>query len=83
MNPGGSVKDRIGGRMVEEAEREGWLREGDTLVEATCGNAGIGVALTATVRGYRCIITLPDDTSKEKVCYRVRLPVYFQNHIQT
>ena len=83
MNPGGSVKDRIGSRMVEEAEREGWLREGDTLVEATSGNTGIGVALTAAVRGYRCIITLPDKMSKEKVCYRVLLPVYFQSHIQT
>ena len=53
--------------MVEEAELDGWLQQGDTLIEPTSGNTGIGIALTAAVRGYRCIITLPEKMSKEKV----------------
>lgn len=67
LSAGGSVKDRIGVRMVEEAELNGWLRQGDTLIEPTSGNTGIGIALTAAVNGYRCIITLPEKMSKEKV----------------
>ena len=67
LSAGGSVKDRIGVRMVEEAELDGWLQQGDTLIEPTSGNTGIGIALTAAVRGYRCIITLPEKMSKEKV----------------
>lgn len=67
LSAGGSVKDRIGVRMVEEAEIDGWLQKGDTLIEPTSGNTGIGIALTAAVRGYRCIITLPEKMSKEKV----------------
>src|ERR687894_1044150 len=68
LNPGGSVKDRVGVAMVEEAERRGWLRPGGTIIEATAGNTGVGLALAAAVRGYRCIFVLPDKMSGEKVC---------------
>src|ERR1044071_7447839 len=54
MNPGGSVKDRIGIKMVEEAERKGWLRPGGTIVEPRSGNTGVGLALAAAVKGYNC-----------------------------
>ena len=67
LNPGGSVKDRVGVAMVEEAERRGWLRPGGTIIEATAGNTGVGLALAAAVRGYRCIFVLPDKMSGEKV----------------
>lgn len=67
LNPGGSVKDRIGARMVEDAEKMGRIKKGDTLIEATSGNAGIGLALAAAVRGYKMIITLPEKMSQEKV----------------
>lgn len=67
LNPGGSVKDRIGYRMVEEAERQGRLQPGGTIVEPTSGNTGVGLALAAAVRGYRCIFVMPDKVAPEKV----------------
>lgn len=66
-NPGGSIKDRVGIAMVEEAERRGWLKTGGTIIEATAGNTGVGLALAAAVRGYRCIFVLPDKMSSEKI----------------
>ena len=66
VNPGGSVKDRIATRMIETAEREGWLKPGGTIVEPTSGNTGVGLALVAQQRGYRCIFVCPDKVSKDK-----------------
>ncbi|KVZ04181.1 pyridoxal-phosphate dependent enzyme [Burkholderia stagnalis] len=66
LNPGGSVKDRIGLHMVEAAEREGRIKPGDVLIEASSGNAGIGIALAGAVKGYRVIITMPVKMSAEK-----------------
>ena len=67
LNPGGSVKDRIGLRMIEKAERAGLLKPGGTIVEPTSGNTGHGLAIAAAIRGYRCIFVMPDKMSQEKV----------------
>jgi cystathionine beta-synthase len=67
LNPGGSVKDRIGIAMVEEAERQGLLKPGGTIVEGTSGNTGMGLALVAVVKGYKAVFTMADKQSKEKV----------------
>ena len=67
LNPGGSVKDRIGLAMVEAAEQDGRLRPGGTIVEPTSGNTGVGLAMAAALRGYRCIFVMPDKMSQEKI----------------
>jgi cystathionine beta-synthase len=67
LNPGGSVKDRIGLPMIEAAEREGKLRPGGTIVEPTSGNTGVGLAIGAAIKGYRCIFVMPDKMSQEKI----------------
>jgi len=66
-NPGGSVKDRIGLEIIEDAEREGRLRPGGTVVEATSGNTGMGLAIAAAIKGYKCVFTIPDKMSQEKI----------------
>jgi cystathionine beta-synthase len=67
MNPGGSVKDRIGLKMIEGAEREGKLKPGGTIVEPTSGNTGVGLAMAAAIKGYRCIFVMPDKIATEKI----------------
>ena len=66
-NPGGSVKDRIGVPIIEAAERDGSLKPGGTIVEGTSGNTGVALAMAAALKGYRCIFTMPDKMSQEKV----------------
>ncbi|MDC3414847.1 cysteine synthase A [Terrihalobacillus insolitus] len=66
MNPGGSVKDRIALAMIEAAEKEGLLKEGDTIVEPTSGNTGIGLAMVAAIKGYRAVLVMPDTMSQER-----------------
>ena len=67
MNPGGSIKDRIAGPMVDAAERDGLLKPGGTIVEPTSGNTGVGLAMVAAQRGYRCVFVMPDKMSREKI----------------
>ena len=67
FNPGGSVKDRIGMPIIEQAERDGSLKPGGTIVEGTSGNTGVGLAIAAALKGYKCIFTMPDKMSQEKV----------------
>src|SRR6187455_1503862 len=67
QNPGGSIKDRIGRSMIEAAERDGRLKPGATIVEATAGNTGLGLALVAASKGYRLILVIPDKMSPEKL----------------
>ncbi|HEX5468899.1 MAG TPA: cystathionine beta-synthase [Gaiellaceae bacterium] len=66
LNPGGSVKDRIGLRMIEQAERDGKLAPGGTIVEPTSGNTGVGLAIAAALKGYRCVFVMPDKIAEEK-----------------
>ena len=66
-NPGNSVKDRIAVRMIEDAEQQGLLKPGGTIIEGTSGNTGLGLAITAIVKGYKCICTVADKQSKEKI----------------
>jgi cystathionine beta-synthase len=66
MNPGGSIKDRIGTGMIDRAEENGWLKPGDTIVEPTSGNTGVGLAMVAAIRGYKLICVMQDKQSKEK-----------------
>lgn len=69
FNPGGSVKDRVGLSIIEDAEQKGLIRPGGTIVEATSGNTGAGLAIAAAVKGYRCVFVMPDKMSEEKVRY--------------
>jgi cystathionine beta-synthase len=73
LNPGGSVKERVAYRMIEEAERQGRIKPGDTLIEATSGNTGIGLAMACAVKGYHLIITMPEKMSREKQLVMERL----------
>ena len=68
-NPGGSIKDRIALSIIEEAERKGQLKKGGTIIEATAGNTGIGLALVATLKGYKIILVIPDKMSREKILH--------------
>ena len=67
MNPGGSIKDRIGWFMIEDAEKKGLLKPGGTIVEGTSGNTGVGLAIAAAIKGYKCVFVLPDKMSTEKI----------------
>lgn len=69
MNPGGSVKDRIGAYLIEDFENKGELKPGGTIVEATSGNTGIGLAMAAAIKGYKCIFVMPDKMSGEKITF--------------
>jgi cystathionine beta-synthase len=66
LNPGGSIKDRIGLYMIEKAEKAGLLKPGGTVIEATSGNTGMGLALASAIKGYKCIFVMPSKMSEEK-----------------
>jgi len=74
FNPGGSVKDRIGMPIIEQAEREGTLKPGGTIVEGTSGNTGVGLAIAAALKGYKCIFTMPDKMTRLRPPMRNRNP---------
>src|SRR5918996_3208700 len=67
QNPGGSIKDRVGRSLIEAAERDGRIKPGGTLIEATAGNTGLGLALVAGQKGYRLMLVIPDKMSQEKI----------------
>ena len=69
QNPGGSIKDRIGKTMIEQAEHDGLLNPGGTVVEATAGNTGLGLALVARIKGYRVVLVVPDKMAPEKILH--------------
>ena len=69
QNPGGSIKDRVAVSIIEQAEKDGLLKKGGTIVEATAGNTGIGLALVGALKGYRVILVIPDKMSREKILH--------------
>ena len=73
QNPGGSIKDRIGLSIIEDAEKRGRLKAGGTIIEATAGNTGLGLALVAAQKGYRLILIIPDKMSSDKVRHLMAL----------
>ena len=73
FNPGGSIKDRIGIQIIQDAERDGTLKPGGTIVEGTSGNTGVGLAIAAALRGYKCICVMPDKMSQEKIQLLTRI----------
>ena len=82
FNPGGSIKSRVGIQMIEDAEKNNIIHKGDTLVEATGGNTGIGLAIAAAIKGYKLILTMPDNFSPEKIktLKNFGAKVYLANH---
>lgn len=76
FNAGGSVKDRIAKKMVEAAEADGRLKPGDTIIEPTSGNTGIGLALMGAVKGYKVVITMPEKMSHEKVITTIQKRIF-------
>ncbi|HXK74719.1 MAG TPA: pyridoxal-phosphate dependent enzyme, partial [Bacteroidales bacterium] len=68
-NPGGSIKDRVALSMIEQAEKKGLLKPGDTIIEATAGNTGLGLALVAIFKGYKLVLVLPDRMSPDKIIH--------------
>ena len=66
FNPGGSIKDRVGARMLQDAEEQGFIAPGATIIEPTSGNTGVGLALMAAVKGYHMILTMPENMSQER-----------------
>src|SRR5262245_63574629 len=67
FNPGNSIKDRMAVKMIEDAEKQGLLKPGGTIIEGTSGNTGMGLAIAAVVKGYKCVFTTTDKQSKEKI----------------